>query len=98
MSFVPRPPALSLLAACLLLGQATFAADTNGPPPPGGAHQPPPEAVAACKGRTAGTAASFTDRGGRTVSGTCALQGDVLAVRPAGGPGGGPGGAASAPK
>lgn len=50
--------------------------------PPG----PPPEAVAACKGKTEGAQASFTARGGETVRGACQKVGDVLAVRPPGGP------------
>lgn len=103
MKVVRRFPALALLAACLLLSQAACAAEgdapggAGGPPPDGGPRQPPPEAVAACKGRAAGTTASFTDRGGRRVSGTCTLQGDVLAVWPKGEPGGA-GRAASAPQ
>lgn len=39
--------------------------------PPG----PPPEAIAACKGKTEGAAASFTGRNGETFSGTCQYLG-----------------------
>ena len=81
-SFVAMPPA-----------HAQASAPQGGP---GG--RPPPEAIAACSGKAAGTQASFTDRGGRTVTGACTQMGDVLAVRPAGGPGGPPPPGASAPR
>ena len=72
---------LLLVAPLVALAQA----DAGGPPPDqGGQHHrgPPPEAVAACKGKAVGTQASFTDRGGRTVSGACTQMGDVVAVPP----------------
>ena len=48
--------------------------------PPG----PPPEAVAACKGKTAGTQVSFSGRNGESFSGVCQLTNGVLAARPSG--------------
>ena len=78
-----------LLAKAALLLAAPFAAlaqsTADGGPPPdqGGKHPgPPPEAIAACTGKAVGTQASFTDRGGRTVSGACTRMGDVVAVPP----------------
>lgn len=71
---------ISRAAAALLCLAAPFtalAADAGGPP-----HGPPPEAIAACKGKAIGAIASFTDRGGRTVSGPCTQMGDVVAVPP----------------
>lgn len=43
-------------------------------------HGPPPEAVAACKGKSAGATCNFADREGVNLSGTCFAP-------PAGGPG-----------
>lgn len=87
-----RAPVRSLCgtAAALLLALpfAALAADA-GPPPGGKPPGPPPEAIAACNGKAEGVAASFSGRNGETVSGTCQKIGDVLAVRPAGGPPGG---------
>jgi hypothetical protein len=79
-----------LLATTALLLAPPLAALAQGPadggPPPDGAghgrHGPPPEAIAACKGKAVGTTASFTDRGGRTVTGPCTQMGDVVAVPP----------------
>jgi len=48
--------------------------------PPG----PPPEAIAACKGKTAGTQVSFSGRNGESFSGVCQLTNGVLAARPSG--------------
>ena len=89
---------LPFLGALLLaLPLAALAADP--PPSQGKPSGPPPEAVAACKGKAEGAAASFSGRNGETVSGTCQKIGDVLALRPAGGPpGGGGGGAGKPPK
>ena len=82
-------PTRHLLATAALLLAVPFAAlaqsSTGAAPPPdqGGKHRgPPPEAIAACKGKAVGTQASFTDRGGRTVSGACTQMGDVVAVPP----------------
>jgi hypothetical protein len=50
-------------------------------PPPG----PPPEALAACADKAPGATASFTDREGRSVTGTC-----VLVLKPNGPPPGQP--------
>ena len=78
-----------LLAATALLFATPLAAlaqsDANGGAPPqhgSKPHGPPPEAIAACKGKAVGTQASFTDRGGRTISGACTQMGDVVAVPP----------------
>jgi hypothetical protein len=49
---------------------------------------PPPEAIAACSGKTAGAAVTFTGRNGKTFSGTCQQDGKVLAARPSGAPAG----------
>ena len=80
--------ALFLAMPFAALAQSTAA---SGPPPDQGGrhHGPPPEAVAACKGKAIGAQASFTDRGGRTVSGACTQMGDVVAVPPPHGPHGG---------
>ncbi len=43
---------------------------------------PPPEAYTACEGKNSGDEASFESRRGDTVSGTCALEGDRLVLRP----------------
>jgi len=78
-------------AALLLAIPLAASAADNGPPPGGKPPAPPPEAIAACKGKTEGATASFTGRNGETLTGTCQKLGDVLALRPAGGPpGGGP--------
>jgi hypothetical protein len=73
--------AFALLLATTLAALAQ-PADSNGPLAGGAPHGPPPEAIAACKGKAIGTQASFTDRGGRTVSGPCTQMGDVVAVPP----------------
>ena len=82
-------PIRHCLATTTLLLALPFAAlaqtDAGGgaPPDQGGKHRgPPPEAIAACKGKAVGAQASFTDRGGRTVSGACTQMGDVVAVPP----------------
>jgi hypothetical protein len=77
-----------LLASFLMAAPACWAQ-----PGPSGDHRPPAppaEAVAACKGKAVGSQASFTGRRGETVTGTCDKIGDVVAVRPAGGPPKGP--------
>lgn len=43
---------------------------------------PPPEAFKACEGKTAGSAAQFTDPRGETVTGTCRSDGERLVLRP----------------
>jgi hypothetical protein len=83
-------PLRRLFAATTLLLATPLAAlaqsDADGGPPPGQGtqhrHGPPPEAIAACKGKSVGTQASFTDRRGHTVSGACTQMGDVVAVPP----------------
>jgi hypothetical protein len=73
---------IAALAAFFSMPLAVFAQSSGGGPPPGGAHRPPPEAIAACQGKSVGTAASFTGRDGRTISGPCTQMGDVVAVPP----------------
>ena len=74
----------TLLLATPLAALAQSGADGGPPPDQDGKHRrgPPPEAIAACKGKSVGTQASFTDRRGRTVSGACTQIGDVVAVPP----------------
>ena len=78
---ITRHPVAAMLLALPL---ATLAQPGTGAPPGQGDHHrgPPPEAIAACQGKSVGTQASFTDRGGRTVSGACTQMGDVVAVPP----------------
>jgi hypothetical protein len=76
-----------VLTAGLLLiaGNAvTIAAENSGPPgrPPMG---PPPEAIAACKGKSEGTAVQFTTPRGDTLKGVCKLINGTLAAAPEGG-------------
>ena len=74
--------AASVLLLAARFASAAQAEPPSGPPAGGAPHGPPPEAIAACKGKAIGTTASFTDRGGRTVSGACTQIGDVVAVPP----------------
>lgn len=80
---------LSGLLAIILLcsSQLLIAAEPQGAPPTGtsggqqageqqgGTHHrgPSPEALKACEGKTAGATASFVNRKGDTVNGTCQL-------------------------
>ena len=49
----------------------------------GGGRRIPPEAIAACSGKTAGTAVSFQDREGSTRNGSCTdINGTLAAVTP----------------
>jgi len=90
-------PIRHLIATAALLLAVPFAVlaqsntDSGAPPDHAGKHPPgpPPEAIAACKGKAVGAQASFTDRGGRTVSGACTQMGDVVAVPPPHRPSGG---------
>ncbi|MDD0809457.1 hypothetical protein PSQ20_03855 [Curvibacter sp. RS43] len=54
------------------LGLCSLAAQAQNGPPSGQPPGPPPEAVAACTGKTVGTACSFTGRQNDTLSGQCA--------------------------
>jgi len=80
----------TLVLACFISTAFAQATKTNGSPqdPPRGERRgPPPEALAACKGASAGKACSFKGREDRTVKGTCfAPEGRPLACRPAGMP------------
>lgn len=84
--------AFLVLGFGLMLGEA-HATDSQQPPsgPGGQPPSPPPEAIAACKGKSAGTQASFTGRNGEQITGTCQQIGSVLALRPDHMPAGGPG-------
>lgn len=88
---LPRPIealvyAFAALGAASLVYAADAATGTEGGPqgqaPRGQPPGPPPEAIAACQGKSAGATASFTDRGGRSVTGACTQIGNVLAVAP----------------
>ena len=57
---------------------------------PGGG-PPPAEAIAACQGKAAGDAVSFTGPGGRTIAAACIQTPNGLAARPNRRPFGGPG-------
>jgi hypothetical protein len=59
---------LSLLTAAV---QAQPSGGDQGGPDGGRRHGPPPEAIAACKGKTAGADCSFTGRHDDTLTGTC---------------------------
>jgi len=76
-----------VLTVCLFLivGNAlAIAAENTGPPgrPPMG---PPPEAIAACKGKSEGTAVQFATPRGDTLKGVCKLINGTLAAAPEGG-------------
>ncbi|UUZ63038.1 hypothetical protein LP414_04575 [Polaromonas sp. P1(28)-13] len=98
MNLQPLPSAVygALKSSILILGAAVLllaavlpagAADQPAAPPGGHPPGPPPEAVAACKGKAEGAQASFTNRGGHAISGTCQRIGNELAAMPASGPG-----------
>lgn len=97
MNLQPLPSAVYgvLKSSILILGAVVLslavllasAADQPAAPPGGHPPGPPPEAVAACKGKAEGAQASFTNRGGHTLSGTCQRIGNELAAMPASGPG-----------
>jgi len=77
----------ALLGAALFAVAAVAAAAPDAAPPQGGKPPgPPPEALAACKGKAEGAAASFSGRNGETFSGTCQTTESGLAVRPVQGP------------
>jgi hypothetical protein len=91
LSDMMKSTRLALAAQTLLLCLAATgcAFHGRGEPPRGGEfrggdkpHGPPPEAVAACKGKTEGAAASFASRDGESIAGACELVDGVLAIRP----------------
>ena len=82
MNTIRRAAFAALLAIPVTVFAQSGSGAQDGPPPGGAPHGPPPEAIAACQGKAVGTTASFTDRGGRTVSGPCTQMGDVVAVPP----------------
>lgn len=77
-------------AACLFAALVALATSALAAPPAEGAASagsgrppgPPPEAVAACKGKSAGAIASFTARDGRIFTGVCRSVEGTLAVAP----------------
>lgn len=64
-------------------GETAACRPDHGPGGPGGHHGPPQEALAACAGKTAGTACSFT-KDNKTASGICqnGPRGEVAACMP----------------
>ncbi|QNM95292.1 hypothetical protein [Chitinimonas koreensis] len=67
--------ALATLALAAQAGNNPPPQDGGGPGQPQreGPPGPPPEALSACAGKTAGSAAQFTARDGRVIRGTCQL-------------------------
>ncbi|HZP68262.1 MAG TPA: hypothetical protein VFB32_18305 [Rudaea sp.] len=62
------------LALAMLLATSAIAQPASDQPPSqGGTHRhgPPPEAIAACSGKAADAACSFTGRQGETLQGKC---------------------------
>lgn len=74
------------LSLAVLVSTLTLAQGPGGGGP-GGHPRPPPEALAACQGKAADAACSFSHEG-RTMTGTCFTPASdkPLACRPAGGP------------
>lgn len=77
----------SVAATCARMGnQIAARPDTPPPagaaPPPGPDRPPPPEAVAACAGKTAGSAVTFTGPRGDLVAATCRERNGRLAAAP----------------
>jgi hypothetical protein len=72
----------SLLLFLTAATPALRAQGMNGPPRPEGRMKPPPEAVAACQGKSEGTAVQFTTPGGNTLKGVCKQVDGVLAALP----------------
>lgn len=68
---------LKHILPALMLGVASLSAyandGANDRRPPQHGHMPPPEALAACKGKAAGSKAQLTAPDGHTVTGTCQL-------------------------
>ncbi|MCE5210351.1 MAG: hypothetical protein LLG40_02220 [Deltaproteobacteria bacterium] len=76
---------ISMIMIFLLLPGSIWAAQTqesNNPPKPQGRMKPPPEAIAACKGKSEGTAVQFTTPRGDTLKGVCRQFDGVLAAMP----------------
>lgn len=53
-----------------------------GGPPPGSGRPPPQEAVAACAGKVAGAAVTFTGPRGDTIAATCRERNGLMAAAP----------------
>ena len=76
---------ISIMLIFILLSGSVWAAqtkETNSPPQPQGHMKPPPEAIAACKGKSEGTAVQFTTPRGDTLKGVCKQFEGVLAAMP----------------
>lgn len=88
MKTLRRSLAVVFVASCATLAQPNPGQPGNGG---GGHHGPPPEALAACQGKSAEAACSFSHEG-RNLTGTCFTPASdkPLACRPAGGPPKGP--------
>jgi hypothetical protein len=73
-----------MLILLLLIGGISVARaeETNGPPRPEGRMKPPPEAIAACKGKSEGTAVQFITPRGDTIKGVCKQFDGILAAMP----------------
>jgi hypothetical protein len=71
----PMRLSLAVLTCLSVLAFAAMAQPSGGGPSGPGAgerpHGPPPEAIAACKGKSAGAACTFTGRHNNTLTGTC---------------------------
>lgn len=73
---VTIPALLLAVAVCAAPAFAAGPDNEGGPGGPGGGHRPPgppPEALAACKGKSAGATVTLTTPDGRNVSGSCQL-------------------------
>jgi hypothetical protein len=73
-----------MLILILLPGSvwATRTEETSSPPQQQESMKPPPEAIAACKGKSEGTAIQFTTRRGDTLKGVCRQFEGVLTAMP----------------
>jgi len=73
-----------VLILFLLMGSvwAVQAEEINSPPRTQGRMKPPPEAIAACQGKSEGTAVQFTTPRGDTLKGVCKQFEGVLAAMP----------------
>ncbi len=69
--------AVLFLALTILLPSASFASGQGRGP-----KEPPPEAIAACKGKSAGDSVEFTGRRGKTLEATCQEKDGQLAAVP----------------
>jgi hypothetical protein len=76
---------IRIMMILLLLSSGVWAEQTEGtnsPTKPQEHMKPPPEAIAACKGKSEGTAVQFTTPRGDTLKGVCRKFEGVLAAMP----------------